>query len=129
MRQDADINWQAIDKAIDDGFRQTVYQYAAEVTKVISQPRFWAGFGDARDIVDVGQLRASQVIEFQSPTEATVSYTADYALIVHNGATRVTSTGKIVRTAPRPFLRIAADELNMERTLAKNIKYRISRAG
>ncbi len=124
---DLEVNWAAIDSAIEKGFKDTVYQYAQEVTKVISQPRFWAGFPDSRDIVDLGQLRASQVVEFSSPTEATVSYTADYALFVHNGTTRVTAGGKVLRISPRPFLRIAAEEMDITKKMAENVKYRIKK--
>lgn len=124
---DIEINWRDIDKALEKGFKDSVYAYGAEITKVISRPRFWDGFGDVRDIVDLGQLRASQVIEFNSPLEATISYTAEHADWIHNGTTRVVFGGRIVRVAPRPFLRIAAEEMNLNRVMEKNIKYRLER--
>lgn len=45
-----------------------------------------------RDIVDSGQLRASQLITFVTPSHCIFSWNVDYALYVHEGYTTTKGT-------------------------------------
>lgn len=96
-----------VQKAFDDA----VMIAANECTKIISTPQSWEGFSDIRDIVDLGQLRASQRVTLSSATSQSgkrwtglIEYTAAYAAAVHNGATIRYSNGRTRRIPARPFM-------------------------
>jgi hypothetical protein len=118
----ADVNWDMINKKLDEAFKDTVFQYTRQATLVISRPRFWEGYNDVRDIVDTGQLRASQRVTFETDSIAHVDWLTEYAAAVANGATIKHANGSTHRIPPRPFPQIAAAEMRLEETLARNIK-------
>lgn len=112
-----------LDAQIEEAFKKAVVELANEATKVISKPTQWAGFSDVRDIVDLGQLRASQQIVFVSTKgrvlEAEIRYPVEYAASVHNGATIRYSNGRTRRIVARPWMRIAAKRKPIDQSIKK----------
>lgn len=106
---DFDKNVEKLNSAIIQSFKDTILLFGRENTKVISTPGLFPEFPNS-DIVDTGELRSSQTIEFDSDTEATISWPKAYALAVHEGATfrnrqfqRQAHTRKIKTAFGRPI--------------------------
>lgn len=102
--------------AHEAAFKDTVMLFMRKCTEVISSPRLWAGYGDVRDIVDTGQLRASVKIDFPRASgvdlEAELSWLTEYAAAVHNGAVIRYKNGN-TRTIPaREWTKIALQDFN-----------------
>lgn len=97
-------------KAIE-AFQETCFLLGREFTQVISEVGAFDTFPD-RDLVDTGALRASQQLDFISPTEAQFSWTVDYALYVHEGYTL--RNGK--QQPGRPWTKLALDRLDAQAT-------------
>jgi phage gpG-like protein len=101
---------------------QVANKYGRECTKVISKERTWQGYEGARDIVDTGQLRASQKIDYTRDKLAIeVSYNTEYAAAVHNGATIRYNNGNTRRIPPRPWMKIAKEEMKLEKVMEDEI--------
>jgi hypothetical protein len=78
----------SVESAAIAAFKDACYFAHAEMIKTISDPGAFEDF-PGQDIVDTGNLRASQQPpEFsENGTKATFRNTAEYADIIHNGAT------------------------------------------
>lgn len=83
---DFDKNVDKLNSAIIQAFKDTILLFGRENTKVISTPGLFPEFPNS-DIVDTGELRSSQTIEFESDTVGVLSWPKAYALPVHEGAT------------------------------------------
>jgi hypothetical protein len=79
------LNLGKIDRAVDQAFKDTCLLLGRTFTEVISQPGAFKGFSGG--IVDTGQLRSSQRLEFITDSEAQFSWPTEYALYVHEGYT------------------------------------------
>ncbi len=80
------IDLGAVNRATESAFKETCFLLGIEFTKAISEPIWqWDNAPSPRDIVDTGQLRASQQVEFVSDSEAQFSWNVEYALYVHEG--------------------------------------------
>jgi len=108
------LNITEINKAAEQAFIDTVFQFGAAMTRVISEPRSWAGWDDTRDIVDTGQLRSSQLATFNNPFEAAYSWNTAYAAYVHQGFTRRDGT----RVEGRPWTVVAQQEFDIQEAFA-----------
>jgi hypothetical protein len=117
-------NYAAIEAAVKSAFKDAVLLAGVEATKIISRPRSWAGYPDTRDIVDLGQLRASQQIVFTSDTSAEIRYPVAYSAPVHNGATIRFSNGNTRRIPARPWMDIALKNVPIEKTMGRLLKAR-----
>jgi hypothetical protein len=118
----------ALKKEILQAFKETVILVGVEATKEISKPQLWEGFSDVRDIVDLGQLRASQQIVFlpgnNQLLEAEIQYNTDYAAPVHNGATIRYSNGTIRRIQRRPWMLKALSQIDVKSTMTRLLRKR-----
>jgi hypothetical protein len=101
-----------INAAAELAFKDTAFLFSRELTRVISQPRTWEGFAGARDIVDTGQLRASQQLVFTKPLEATYSWPVEHANYVHDGYQL--RNGREV--TGRPWTTVAQQEFDVQAT-------------
>lgn len=101
----------AINQASERAFVETAFLLGREFTRVITEPRSWDGFG-VRDIVDLGQLRASQQVVFTKPLEAVFSWPIEHAVYVHEGYTL--QNGREIEG--RPWTQIALQEFDVQGT-------------
>jgi len=108
------LNITEINRAAEQAFVETAFQFGAAMTRVISEPRSWAGWDDTRDIVDTGQLRSSQLMVFNNPFEAAYSWNVAYTAYVHEGFTRRDGT----RVAGRPWTVVAQQEFDIQEVYA-----------
>lgn len=103
------VNINQVVRSAEQSFKETVFRFSNELTRVITEPRSWEGW-DLRDIVDTGQLRSSQRVDFQSSTQAEISWNTEYAVYVHEGYTLrngVTKQG-------RPWTKAAQSEFDIQ---------------
>jgi hypothetical protein len=117
--------------AIDKAFKETVEVYGDECKAAIESPTWeWDGIthrrngeiaSSPRDILDLGNLRDSQAVEFTDPSTATVTYDVDYAAAVHDG--HITSNGSIV--TGRPWTEEAARNTDFEGIMAAELRKQI----
>ena len=102
----------AINQASEQAFTETAFLLGREFTRVITEPRNWAGWEGTRDIVDLGQLRSSQQVVFTKPLEAVFSWPTEYAVYVHEGYTL--RNGQEIQG--RPWTTIALQEFDVQDT-------------
>jgi len=77
-----------VDRAIEDATRQTALKFSTYVgLEWITANRNWGSPYGTRDIVDTGQLRASQRIDPIQDNAYRIYWTAEHALYVHEGYT------------------------------------------
>jgi hypothetical protein len=115
------LNLTTVTDAAREAFRELVFLYGAENTKVISEVGAFSDYPD-RDIVDLGRLRAS--LNYDTPFEesgdtfrSTLTWDTEYAAYVHEGYVR--RNGRVVQG--RPWTQLAAARLNPQETFAKLI--------
>jgi hypothetical protein len=109
-------------KRFANAYRACEQKYDEANREVIETVRDWPqGFGttyrrngqivvgSTRDIVDTGELRDSQSYQRVDEYRTEYSWSADHALLVHEGYT--TKTGK--RIPARRWTEVAAEELNI----------------
>lgn len=71
--------------AITDAFQEAMFLLGGEFTRQINRNKWsWPNEPTTRDIVDTGQLRASQQEQI-SDSEAEFSWNVEYAAYVHEG--------------------------------------------
>jgi hypothetical protein len=102
-----------VDALIESSFREVALLYGLECTKVITTPGLFPS--SSEDIVDTGQLRASQLVEFPDALEAELSWNTEYAAAVHEGATY--KNGRVL--IGRPWASLAASRLDLQATFDK----------
>jgi len=102
-----------IDALIESSFREVALLYGLECTKVITTPGLFPS--SSEDIVDTGQLRASQRVDFPEELEAALSWNTDYAAYVHEGA--ALKNGRVI--IGRPWATLAASRLDLQATFDK----------
>lgn len=121
--------------AASNAFQKAVEHYGEKNKEVIDSPRSWPGswgttyrksgevvVGGFRNIVDLGNLKDSQKINFVNPFLATIEWDGKGETptpLVHEGYT--TSTGKQVPA--RPWTRYALLESNIELVFKENFTY------
>jgi len=104
-----------INAATERAFTETAFILGREFTRVISEPRTWAGWDNSRDIVDTGQLRSSQQMAFTAPLEAIYSWPVEYAAYVHEGYTLRNGT----RVEGRPWTAVAQQEFDTQQAFIR----------
>ena len=104
-----------INAATERAFTETAFILGREFTRVISEPRTWAGWDNSRDIVDTGQLRSSQQLVFTAPLEAIYSWPVEYAAYVHEGYTLRNGT----RVEGRPWTVVAQQEFDTQQAFIR----------
>lgn len=113
-------NRDKIRRAVREAYKETVMLVGVECTKEISRVQQWQGFDDLRDIVDTGQLRASQQIVFtDDDTSAEIQYNTEYAAPVHEGAVINYQNGNQRIIQPRPWIRTALSNIDFARTMSR----------
>ena len=113
-------NRDKIRRAMREAYKETVMLIGIECTKEISRVQQWEGFNDLRDIVDTGQLRASQQIVFtDEDTSAEIQYNTEYAAPVHEGAVIKYKNGNRRTIKPRPWIRAAMRNINFRATMSR----------
>lgn len=115
------LNINQLDRASELAFRDTAFLLGRKFTEVISEPRQWQGWSGARDIVDTGQLRASQQLVFTKPLEAVYSWSTEYAVYVHEGYTL--RNGREV--SGRPWTQTAIQEFDVQGTFERRYRQAI----
>lgn len=114
-----------LDDQIEAAFKQSVVELANEATKIISSRNHWIDNPAYTDIVDLGQLRASQQIVFDitgGELRAEIRYPVEYAAAVHNGATIVYANGNTRRIGARPWMKRAAQRRPIDKSMARNLR-------
>jgi hypothetical protein len=114
-------------KRFEKAFQETSRAYDQKLHEVIRTPMLWPGnfgttyrrsgevvSGNFRNIYDLGDLDRSQMKTPLSPFQDRYSW-GHHSAIVHEGATL--RNGK--RIAPRRFTRVAAYEMNIPQTFAR----------
>ena len=109
------INLGPIERAAKNALRDLAFLYGQRCTEVISEP---GAFSSPEDIVDTGNLRASQQVNKVSDTEWILSWGADYSLYVHNGYTLRNGT----EVEGRPWTKEAEKRLNPAQTFETLMK-------
>lgn len=104
------LNQAALNRIAQDAFQDACYRLHSEIVKVISEAGAFDGFEG--DIVDTGNLRASQQPPTINGNEATFRNTAGYALYVYMGFTY--SNGREVKG--RPWMELAQERLDFQKT-------------
>jgi hypothetical protein len=77
------INIGKLNQAATEAFKETCFLMGNSFTQVISEPGAFDNFDG--DLVDTGQLRSSQQLEFQGDDQAQFSWNTEYALFVYEG--------------------------------------------
>lgn len=108
-----------IEKAAIAAFQDSCQILGRRYTELISAPGAFAGFPG--DIVDTGALRASQRLDFVSPTYARFGWTVEYALYVHEGYQRRNGTG----VRGRPWGRVGLEQFNLQETTSLLLRQRL----
>jgi len=84
----ANINFSAVDQALNEAFKEAMFLLGQEFTKAITDNVWdWPNPPSPRNIIDTGRLRSSQQVNFQEEGVATFSWPVDYAIYVHQGYT------------------------------------------
>ncbi len=107
------INWKLPDQLIEESFQELTQGFDFQLKEEIEAEKWeWSGItnrrvgtgrtgkvaGSPRDIVDTGDLRDSQSIDYISPIYALYQWDIDHAVVVHQGA--VLSNGGIIIARP-----------------------------
>jgi hypothetical protein len=103
------LNLDRISETAKEAFAETALLFERELTQVMSEPGAFPSHPDS-DIVDTGQLRASQTVNKVSDFQSDFSYPTEYALYVHEGYTM--KNGRVI--IGRPWTEKAAENLNVE---------------
>lgn len=114
------IDVREIERGAIEAFRESCFLLGIEFTKIISEPGVFKEFPDS-DIVDTGQLRASQKVEFPKATEARFSWSQDYSLYVHEGY--ILRNGK--KQPGRPWTQVGLDRFKFDDTYNKILKRKL----
>lgn len=122
---------QQVINAHEKAFKETVMLFMRKCTEVISSPRLWAGYGDVRDIVDTGQLRASAKIRFPRDSgevlEGELSWLTEYAAAVHNGAVIRYRNGNTRIIPAREWTKIALESFDFQATYTRLFNIYVNR--
>lgn len=80
------LNFKRVTTAAEQAFKESCFLLGRSFTETISEVGAFPSHPD-RDLVDTGQLRASQRVDFPRRGEALFSWSTDYALYQHEGYT------------------------------------------
>jgi len=114
------INLKAVERAAEQSFKEACYLLGNEFTRVISEPGAFPGFPG--DIVDSGQMRASQQLDFPDLGEARFTWNTEYSLYVHEGVTL--KNGKTI--SGRPWTKLGLERFNLPDSYAKILEVKLS---
>ena len=78
------IDRRALNDPLERAFRQTMFRLGRSFTEVISDPNAFSNF-PGQDLVDKGQFRASQRLNFPAPGKALFSWNVDHAIYLLKG--------------------------------------------
>lgn len=117
---DINLNVTIVEQTCVQAFQDTCLLLGREFTKVISEPGAFDAFPDS-DIVDTGQLRAAQQLEFRSPGLASYSWNLDYAAAVHFGYTLRNGEEE----PGRPWTELGLERFDFEGTYGKLLADRL----
>lgn len=110
------VNGAVVEDAAKRAFKETAFLVGREFTKSISSNIWdWPTGQSPRDVVDNGQIRASQQLVFLSNTEAEYSWNTDYAYYVHEGYTLANG----VEMPARDWTRHGLEQIDIPGTIAK----------
>ncbi|MGI8935423.1 MAG: hypothetical protein ACR2FS_15250 [Phormidesmis sp.] len=110
------VNTAVVDSAAKRAFKETAFLVGREFTKSISSNIWdWPKGQSPRDVVDNGQLRASQQLVFLSDTRAEFSWNTDYAYYVHEGYTLANG----VEMPARDWTRHGLEQIDIPGTMAR----------
>jgi hypothetical protein len=115
------INTTSIQAEAIAAFKETCFLQGSKFTEVISDPNAFADF-PAQDIVDTGQLRASQQLDFVGATVAIFSWNVDYAYHVWAGYTL--RNGK--EQPGRDWIKLGFSKLDFQQTFELLLKSKLS---
>ena len=116
---EVNLNVSIIEQTCVAAFRDACFLLGREFTAVISEPGVFEGF--PQDIVDTGQLRASQELVFRSPTEANFSWNVAYGNFIHDGYTM--RNGTVVEG--RPWTTKALERFEFDRVYGELLSDRL----
>jgi len=108
------LNTKKIERAAIEAFRDAAFLQGRVFTEVISEVGAFPAHPD-RDLVDTGQLRSSQQLEFVRDTEARFVWPTDYAIYQHEGFTM--RNGQ--RWEGRPWTTEGLKRFDLQGTIAK----------
>ena len=115
-----EIDSDRIEEEIARAFKSAMFALGVKFTEEISLNKWnWITPPSPRDIVDTGRLRASQSLEFESPTEAIFNWATDYALYVHEGVQFRNGT----RTRARRWTESALNNFDLERAIENELEF------
>lgn len=88
MSQNFRIDWNVprIVRNVEQAFQETAELLGVKFTQTITSNIWNWTDGSTRDIVDTGQLRDSQTLDWQGRHTAIFSWNTSYAAAVHHGA-------------------------------------------
>lgn len=113
-----EINSDRIEEELAQAFNSAMFALGVKFTEEISTNKWeWIKPPSPRDIVDTGRLRASQSLEFESPTQALFNWSTDYAVYVHEGVQFRNGT----RTPPRRWTESALNDFDIEQAIANEL--------
>lgn len=110
------VNFSKLEKAAVAAYKETVLLMGRKFTEVISDPGAFAGFDG--DMVDTGQFRASQNVNFLKAGDAEFSWNVDYAIYLYMGFT--TRSGREVKG--RNWVEEAQRRMDFQNTFAMVLK-------
>ena len=115
-----EINSDRIEEELTRAFKSAMFALGVKFTEEISSNTWqWINPPSPRDIVDTGRLRASQSLEFESPTEAVFGWATDYAVYVHEGVQFRNGT----RTPPRRWTESALNNFDLEQAIENELEF------
>lgn len=119
------LNLTSVEQAAVSAFQGTCQLLGREFTRTISEVGAFSTHPDS-DIVDTGQLRASQQLTFPSPGWAIFSWNTEYALYVHEGYT-LRNGGQV---QGRPWTQLGQERFEFIETYKKLLEAKLAkRAG
>ena len=115
------IDLSKVDRAVEQATKQTVLKFSAYISlEWITKPRDWGTRYGTRDIVDTGQLRASQRVE-ETNVGWRIYWTAEHALYVHEGFILAEAMPRRKMTG-RPFARLALENFDFNAEFERQFK-------
>lgn len=113
------LNKQLLNQRLSKAFKRTSDRLGQKMTEIIEREGGYSPpFPPGRDIVDTGNLKDSQSIDYVTPFQTVYHYDANYSLYVHEGYTL--RNGK---TQPsRPWMWDSINELDIEKTFIEEFE-------
>lgn len=108
------LDFAVVEKAAIDAFQESCFLLGRQFTQVISDPNAFPEF-PGQDIVDRGELRASQQLRFIKPEVGQFDWSVDYGIHVLTGYTLRNGT-----TQPgRDWIKLGLEQFDLQATFGK----------